>query len=233
MERLRGWLVHALRRAPVALAAVVVLLVDSPALAIAAFLAADLAYVGYVSVSVAAARRRPSTTGDAEAERRWAAFRTRASWLMDVAAVAFVALAIVTRDTLPWPAPRAVAIAAGLALGAVGLGTKTWAAASLPRANYFWRDAFFPGEPSPVSRSGPYRFLANPMYTLGYAHAYGMALLVLSLPALAGAALSQALILLFNALVERPVASGRAAAAVAGTAVASLAAHAPAPVARS
>jgi protein-S-isoprenylcysteine O-methyltransferase Ste14 len=223
MNRLRDWSIQALRHAPVVLPSLAVLLVGSATLAVAWFVASDVAYVAYVTANVLRARRSVPDAPEPVTEVRWRAFRDRASWAMDNAAAAFVALALATHDTLPWSWPRWTSIALGLLLGAIGLGTKTWAAASLPRANYYWRDVFFPREPSPVSRSGPYRWLSNPMYTLGYAHSYGLAVLVLSIPALVGAVLAQTLILLFNRLVEHPAAAERMARA---------SAPAPAPAAR-
>ncbi|MGH2668454.1 MAG: methyltransferase, partial [bacterium] len=50
----------------------------------------------------------------------------------------------------------------------------------------------------------PYRFLKNPMYTVGYLQTYGLALLTGSMPGLVAALFAQAAILLFYLLVEKP-----------------------------
>src|SRR5205823_10694441 len=52
--------------------------------------------------------------------------------------------------------------------------------------------------------AGPYRWLRNPMYTVGYLQTYGLALLVASLPGLVAAVFSQGAIVAFYRLVERP-----------------------------
>ena len=52
--------------------------------------------------------------------------------------------------------------------------------------------------------TGPYRWFRNPMYTVGYAHAYGFALAFLSWPGLLAALCDQVAILVFHLAVERP-----------------------------
>jgi protein-S-isoprenylcysteine O-methyltransferase Ste14 len=123
---------------------------------------------------------------------------------MDNDAVAFGAMCLVTRDTFPLPEPRWAAVAAGALLCVAGVGVKVWAKLSLAEGGYLWRNFFLPREHERVSARGPYRWFANPMYTVGYAHAYGFALALGSAPGLAGAAFAQAAILLLNALVETP-----------------------------
>jgi len=211
MNRVHGWLEQARRHAPLLVLGVALLLLWSPIVSMVVFALADATYVLYASVGIGSLRRETPRPRE-EAERRWKRFASRAGWLMDVACVSFVALSIVTHDTLPWPWPRWTAIALALVLGAIGLGTKAWAAMVIPRENYFWHDIFFPEKAGHFSRAGPYRWLANPMYTFGYAHTYGLGILTLSLPTLVGAAFAQSLILLFNAFVERPAGARRAQA---------------------
>src|SRR5207302_5111927 len=81
--------------------------------------------------------------------------------------VAFVAVCILTRGTIELPLPLVWRLA-GAALVAVGVGVKLWAAATLGADGYYWRD-FFEREIRPVPTiAGPYRWLRNPMYTVGY-----------------------------------------------------------------
>ena len=122
---------------------------------------------------------------------------------MDADGLAFGALVIVTRDTLEMPAPRWVPIALGLALCVLGLAVKVWATKSLSDGEYFWRSFFVRGEREGLSARGPYRWLSDPMYTLGYAHAYGFALAFLSAPGLVASVGAQAAILGLNHVVER------------------------------
>ncbi|NOT10196.1 MAG: hypothetical protein HOP28_18535 [Gemmatimonadales bacterium] len=127
-----------------------------------------------------------------------------AAFLMNNDALSFVVLCLATRDTFPSPLPVPVAIAGGALLIAAGLGVKLWAASALGPAAYYWGN-FFRDEPAVApSLTGPYRWLDNPMYTVGYLHAYGFALATQSVPGLFAAVFDQAAILAFHYLVERP-----------------------------
>jgi len=156
-----------------------------------------LAYVLYVGFAL----RREELYGPSGNFRR---FRRRAAFVMSNDAVAFVALCVATRNTLRLPMPLAASIALGAALAIIGLGTKLWAARTLGSDAYYWQNFFEPelaGEP--VS-NGPYRFVSNPMYTIGYLQTYGLALLLRSLPGLFASTFAQAAILTFYLVVEKP-----------------------------
>jgi protein-S-isoprenylcysteine O-methyltransferase Ste14 len=198
-----GWARQALRHLPVALPSLAVILLGSAVLAGSWFLASRLAYVGFVAVVLRATRKQDAPRLGATREVRWVRFRQRVSWLQDNAAAAFVALTFVTRGALGVPWPAWAVLATGALLCVVGLGTKAWATVSLPPGAYHWRNFFFPAERSRVSRTGPYRWLADPMYSVGYAHLYGWALLVGSAVGLVAAAGAQALMLLLAVFVER------------------------------
>jgi protein-S-isoprenylcysteine O-methyltransferase Ste14 len=164
--------------------------------------ASRLAYVLYIATALTLERRRRSFTlrwGVAEGFRR---FRRSAALLMNNDAVSFVVLAGATRGTLRLePAPAVLLIGAGLCV--VGVATKLWAARTLGIKAYYWYD-FFAGPQGSPSRSGPYRLLRNPMYTVGYVQTYGLALLLQSAPALAAGLFDQLAILAFHRWVERP-----------------------------
>jgi len=184
-----------------------VLYLDRPAVAVAWFVAARLAYVLYVGRTLRTRERRGAGAPDADprtAEAEWTRFRVRASWLMDHDAVAFVTLCLVTFSTWRTDLPWAVTWTVGGVLVVAGFSVKAWAAASLPPGSYHWRSFFLPGEAGPRSRQGPYRWISSPMYTLGYAHAYGAAVAARSLHGLAAAAFAHAAILALHVLVERP-----------------------------
>ena len=158
-----------------------------------------LAYVLYIGLALRRADAEPVSSGAAAHAR----FRRRAAFLMYHDGVAFVAVCILTRGTIELPLPLVWRLA-GAALVAVGVGVKLWAAATLGADGYYWRD-FFEREIRPVPTiAGPYRWLRNPMYTVGYLQTYGVALLVASAPGLAAAVFSQGAIVAFYRLVERP-----------------------------
>jgi protein-S-isoprenylcysteine O-methyltransferase Ste14 len=168
----------------------------------AAHIAARLAYVGYVWVGLT---RQQS---DGWWTRRWGSedgfgkFRRGASLVMTIDAVSFVAACLVGRGTLPAIVPRDAGVAIGVVLVLLGVGTKLWAAATLGNKAYYWYNFFTPAAPVARASAGPYRYLKNPMYTVGYLQTYGLALISGSLPGLIASVCDQAAILLFHWRVE-------------------------------
>jgi len=174
------------------------------AIAFAYHLASRLAYVLYVGVALRRQERAGYFTrryGAAEGFRR---FRRAAAILMGSDALSFVALCVVSRNTLAIASPRGLVLAVGVVLVVVGVLTKAWAAATLGGRAYYWSNFFGPANRTTPSVAGPYRFFKNPMYTVGYLQVYGLALLAGSLPGLAAALFDQAAILTFYRAVEKP-----------------------------
>lgn len=169
----------------------------------AVHLAARLAYVGYVGIGLSRQDSRGSWT------RRWgiaggfARFRRGASIIMAIDAVTFVAVCLVGWGTLPAVLPRLLAIVIGVVLVLVGVGTKVWAARTLGDKAYYWYNFFTPTERIVPVMTGPYRYLKNPMYTVGYLQTYGFALVTGSLAGLVASVCDQVAILVFHWRVER------------------------------
>ncbi len=168
----------------------------------AAHIAARLAYVGYVWVGLTRQQF------DGWWTRRWgiaggfARFRRGASIVMTIDAVSFVAACIVGWGTLPVIVPRAAGGVIGVVLVLLGVGTKLWAAATLGDKAYYWYNFFTPTASVARASAGPYRYLKNPMYTVGYLQTYGLALISGSLAGLIASACDQAAILVFHWRVE-------------------------------
>jgi len=163
-----------------------------------------LAYVVVVGWTLRREERaRSSTTrfGPAEAFRR---FRWRAALVMYHDGFAFILLCIATRNSWAVPMSSAVTFTVGAALALIGIGTKLWAARTLGADAYYWRNFFEPDAAIRPVSSGPYRFASNPMYTIGYLQTYGLALTLRSFPGIIAAGFSQAAILAFYFIVERP-----------------------------
>jgi protein-S-isoprenylcysteine O-methyltransferase Ste14 len=160
-----------------------------------------LAYVMYIGLALRRADAEPVARG--AGAQAYARFRRRAAILMYHDGVAFVAVCLLTRGTLDLPLSLASRFA-GAALVALGVAVKLWAAATLGADGYYWRDFFEPETRPAPTIAGPYRWLRNPMYTVGYLQTYGLALLVASLPGLVAAVFSQGAIIAFYRLVERP-----------------------------
>lgn len=131
-------------------------------------------------------------------------FRHRATRLMRSDALGIILVCIVTRDTLTLGIPTAMRLSIAAVLIVIGLGTKIWAARTLGDDAYYWHNFFAPGMHVAPNPPGPYRFISNPMYTVGYVHAYGLALALASWPGLAISLFDQAAILIFHQLVEKP-----------------------------
>jgi protein-S-isoprenylcysteine O-methyltransferase Ste14 len=111
---------------------------------------------------------------------------------------------VVTHDTLDLDVPRLVLIVVGAALIALGISVKVWAANTLGGDADYWYNFFAPPQLHRVVLAGPYKFLANPMYTVGYLQAYGWALVTGSVAGLFAAAFLHASILAFYFAVEKP-----------------------------
>jgi protein-S-isoprenylcysteine O-methyltransferase Ste14 len=173
------------------------------AAALAYFVASRLAYVVFVGVALRRQERHEIYTRRHGVEGGFRRFRRVASIIMTNDVAAFVLLCLVTHGTLELDVSGALLIVVGGVLMIVGITVKLWAAATLGAKAYYWYNFFDAGE-SRVRLAGPYRFLSNPMYTLGYLQAYGFALITESLPGLLAAGFSQAAILAFYFAVERP-----------------------------
>jgi protein-S-isoprenylcysteine O-methyltransferase Ste14 len=100
--------------------------------------------------------------------------------------------------------PAPAVLAAGVTLFAVGLLVKLWATLTVGVDVYFFRDMFLGRPLTAACDSGPYRFLHNPMYSVGQLQGYGYALLNGSIPGVAAAASGHLLIYAFYAVAERP-----------------------------
>ena len=173
-------------------------------LALAYHLAGRLAYVLCVGLALRRQERTGYFTRRYGPEEGFRRFRRAAAILMSSDAVSFVALCLVSRNTLAIGLPRDLVLAAGVVLVLVGLLTKAWAAATLGGRAYYWSNFFGPANRTARSVAGPYRFFKNPMYTVGYLQVYGLALLSGSLPGFAAALFDQAAILTFYRAVEKP-----------------------------
>jgi len=174
------------------------------ALAFWYFIASRLAYVVWVGWALRQQDRTRRFTREHGAETGFLRFRRVASTIMNNDGIAFVVLVLATRNTLTLELPRWGVLVAGALMVAAGVGIKLWAAASLGAKAYYWHNFFAPDDSPPSQPSGPYRYVKNPMYTLGYLQTYGLALVFASLPGLIASGFAQAAVLIFNHVVERP-----------------------------
>ena len=183
-------------------------------LALAYHLMSRLAYVLWVGWALRRERRTGHYARTYGVEVGFGRFRRGAAALMYNDAMSFVVLCLLTRGTLPIAAPWWLLVALGAALAGVGLGVKLWARAAAGSDGYYWRDFFATTDSPPQLAAGPYRYLRNPMYTVGNLQLWGLALGVASIPGLIAALFDHAAILTFNHVVEQPHVNRRYRAAV-------------------
>jgi len=172
-------------------------------IAFAYHLASRLAYVLYVGLTLNRQDRTAHLTRRHGEEAGFQRFRRAAAFVMANDAVSFAVLCLVSANTLNVGLPRGLAFAVGAVLAAVGVATKVWAAATLGDG-YYWRNFFTPNGRIVTKAAGPYRWLRNPMYTVGYLPVYGLALATSSAYGLIAALFDQCAILTFYHLVEKP-----------------------------
>ena len=165
-------------------------------------IASRLAYVLGVGFTLRRQDRTGFVTERHGVEGGFQRFRRTAAFLMGNDAVSFVVLCLVSANTLQVGVSRSLTLAVGVVFVVVGVLTKLWAAATLGDG-YYWRNFFAPADTVPNS-GGPYRWLKNPMYTVGYLPTYGLALVTGSVLGLVAALFDQIAILLFYRLVEKP-----------------------------
>lgn len=175
-------------------------------LAVVYCIASRLAYVLFAGIALRRQERTAAYTRVWGVEGGFRRFRRVVSLFMVNDVFAFGLLCLVTRDTLVVGVPRVAVVALGVALVAVGVSVKVWAAATLGGDAYYWHNFFAPprGGAPRVVLAGPYRFLSNPMYTVGYLQAYGFALITGSVTGLWAAAFLHLAILVFYFAVEKP-----------------------------
>lgn len=176
---------------------VLILVTNNPVIALVLHGMSRFAYIAFVSSAL-----RDIHASEAVRWDEFIKFRRSAKVIMNNDAFTFVLLCLVTRHSPVSMVPVGVQIAGGLFV-LIGAYVKIWSA-KLIGDGYFWVDFFAPPSESPRCRVGPYRYLNNPMYTVGYLPAYGCAMLLGSWVGVAVAAIDQIVILFFNYKVELP-----------------------------
>jgi isoprenylcysteine carboxyl methyltransferase (ICMT) family protein YpbQ len=172
--------------------------------ACALFITSRLAYVFFTGLSLRAQARRLGRESEEEGFRRFAAFHRRVLRFQNIDGLFTITLAVVTRSTFDVELSPWVTWIAGVTVVVLGFAVKGWAVRTLGVGSYTWQDFFVPKATFEPCRRGPYRLLKDPMYTIGYLQPYGMALALLSWPAMLAGLFSQATILIMNHVVEKP-----------------------------
>ena len=117
--------------------------------------------------------------------------------------MSFVALACATAREPGGPFAYALQ-ALGCLLVPLGVGVTVWAARGVGQDTYHYRDLFTGCRTVRLEDGGAYALCNDPMYALGPLAGYGVAMIALSPLTLFAAGLNQALLFVFNRLVEQP-----------------------------
>jgi protein-S-isoprenylcysteine O-methyltransferase Ste14 len=173
-------------------------------LAFAFLILSRLAYVVGTGYMLVQQDRHQSYTRRYGLEGGFQRFKRVSTILMVFDTGSFILLNLLTIDTMHLPVPRWSLIVFGAALGLLGLGVKTWATRILGPRAYYWYNFFEPAEPVQWVPRGPYKYLNNPMYGVGYLQTYGLAFMCSSLYGMIAALFMQVTIFVFNAMVEVP-----------------------------
>ncbi|MFI7703185.1 PEMT/PEM2 family methyltransferase [Nonomuraea sp. NPDC049480] len=110
-------------------------------------------------------------------------------------------------DGFPALIPAWMSYLGGAVLMVVGLSCKVWAANTTGLDTYYCRDMFIGrsmDDGGGLIISGPYRYVGNPMYSVGNLQGYGWAVWSRSVEGIAFAMIFQVGIYLFYHLFERP-----------------------------
>src|SRR2546425_6333888 len=151
-------------------------------IALAYHLASRLAYVLYIGLALRRQERSSYLTLRRGPEGGFRRFRGLAATLMYNDAASFVLLCLATWGTLSSGLPRGAVLAVGTLLVIIGTSVKLWAAATLGGGPYYWRDFFLARWGEGPCTAGPFRYLKNPMYTVGDLQTHGFALVTGALP---------------------------------------------------
>jgi protein-S-isoprenylcysteine O-methyltransferase Ste14 len=176
---------------------------NSSGAAIACFLAALALRFGFTFASFTPTGVAPRLVARLGVERGHAVYATVLDLLLFAQRASFIVLLGATARQPSGGVGEAVQILGALMVP-VGAVATLWAVRVVGVDTYHYRDLFTNARQVNVDKRGPYALCENPMYALGPLAGYGLALLALSPIALLAAAANQALLYLFNELVEQP-----------------------------
>lgn len=171
--------------------------------AIAFFIAAAALRFGFLFASFTPRGIASRLTARLGVERGHAAYTMAQDLVLLAYRASFIAMVCATARESSGPFGGVLQVL-GLLMLPVGAGATIWAARVVGLDAWYYRDLFTGSRTVSLENDGPYDLCPNPMYTLGPLVGYGLALLALSPVALFAAGVNQALLFVFNELVEQP-----------------------------
>lgn len=172
-------------------------------LAITYFLAFEVLYVGFITLSLSKDGLRLWFIRTWGEEKGYLAFEAILGFLFFHNGVSIGYIASSTPGNLFHFVPANFLLILVTVLFITGFAIKILAAKAVTIEIYYWKDMFLGRKIADFVVSGPYKYLSNPMYGLGQLQAYAIAIWYGSAYGLGAAFLNQGLILIFYYLVER------------------------------
>ncbi|HSB08055.1 MAG TPA: PEMT/PEM2 methyltransferase family protein [Blastocatellia bacterium] len=162
-----------------------------------------LAYFFYIGLTLNAQYlQQAPRTGDAC--REWLRFKKKASFILNADGLTLGIVAVLGAGTLPLHVSFVWTLVVGIALICAGVGVKVSAYRVVGIKGYYWYNFFCSDGEREYVATGIYKYLDNPMYTLGYLHAFGFALVFRSTWGLVFAAFDVLVLWAFHFAFERP-----------------------------
>lgn len=162
-----------------------------------------LAYFFYIGFTLRA-RHSQGTSLSEDSYGVWLSFKKKASFILNADGLTLAMVAVLSAGSLPIRASFTWTLVFGVVLTLIGVGVKVAAYRVVGIKGYYWYNFFCrDGEREYVAR-GIYQYLDNPMYTLGYLHAFGFALIFRSMWGLVFAGFDVLVLWAFHLCFERP-----------------------------
>ena len=171
-------------------------------LAITYFLAFEIFYVGFITITLSKNGLRHWFIRCLGEEKGYLAFEAILGFLFFHNGVSIGYIASSSPGDLFHVVPKNILLIIVFIMFITGFTIKILAAKAVSIEIYYWKDMFLGKKISEFVVSGLYKYFKNPMYGLGQLQAYAMAIWYGSMYGLIAAFLNQALIFTFYYLVE-------------------------------
>lgn len=162
-----------------------------------------LAYFIYIGMRLQA-RQSSATHATEDPYQEWLRFKRKASFILNADGLTLVIVVLLSAGTLPVHASIVWTTVVGFVLMCAGVVVKLAAYRVVGSKGYYWYNFFCDDDKRRYVTRGVYKYLDNPMYTLGYLHAFGFALTFRSLWGLVFALFDVMVLWVFHLRFERP-----------------------------
>ena len=162
-----------------------------------------LAYFFYIGMRLRAQVSNPRPPGE-QPHSAWLGFKRKASIILNADGVSLVAVVLLSAGSLSLQASRSLTTVIGLVLICAGVAVKAAAYRVVGIKGYYWYNFFCGHSEREYLSRGVYKYLDNPMYTVGYLHAFGFALLFRSAWGLLFALFDVLVLWAFHTCFEKP-----------------------------